>query len=161
MGGPFWAGMARLCLLSLMLALAGCLEDAAQPPPHLQVPGGDAARGRALMAEHGCGSCHRIPGVRNATALLGPPLDEYARRGHVAGVLPNRPANLVAWLRDPPSIRPGTAMPAQGLDEAAARDMAAYLYTLGARGTATAAPVTPRPVPEALRLRRPRAEPSG
>ena len=43
---------------------------------------------------------------------------------------------LVAWLRDPPAISPGTAMPNLDLTEAQARDMAAYLYTLGARGAA-------------------------
>jgi cytochrome c1 len=36
----------------------------------------------------------------------------------------------VAWIRNPPAIDPLTAMPASGLGEAAARDVAAYLYTL-------------------------------
>ena len=40
------------------------------------------------------------------------------------------PANLVAWLMDPPAIDPLTAMPATGISEAEARDVAAYLYTL-------------------------------
>jgi cytochrome c len=125
-------------LLPALLLLAAC-EDAA-PPPHLHVAGGDPARGRAAMTELGCGACHRIPGVRNARAMVGPPLDDYAQRGYVAGKLPNRPANLVAWLRDPPAISPGTAMPYLGLTEAQARDMAAYLYTLGARGAAVYPP---------------------
>jgi cytochrome c1 len=120
----------RRLLLPLLL-LAAC--DDAPPPPHLHVAGGDAARGRTTMTELGCGACHRIPGVGNARAMVGPPLDDYAQRGYVAGVLPNQPGNLVAWLRDPPAIRPGTAMPYLGLTEAQARDMAAYLYTLGAR----------------------------
>jgi cytochrome c1 len=37
---------------------------------------------------------------------------------------------LTAWLRDPPAIDPATLMPAMGLSEPEARDMAAYLYTL-------------------------------
>jgi cytochrome c1 len=117
-----------------MLLLLGCGEDAAEPPAHLRVAGGDPGRGQAAMVELGCGACHRIPGVRNARAMVGPPLDDYAQRGYVAGLLPNRPANLIAWLRDPPAISPGTAMPNLELSEAQARDMAAYLYTLGARG---------------------------
>ncbi|GGG23948.1 hypothetical protein GCM10010964_10150 [Caldovatus sediminis] len=88
----------------------------------------------------GCGACHRIPGVRNARAMVGPPLDAFAQRGYVAGVLPNRPANLLAWLRNPPAINPMTAMPDLGLTEAEARDIAAYLYTLGARGAAVYPP---------------------
>lgn len=119
-------------LFPLLLLLAGCDEAAA--PPHLHVAGGDPVRGRAAMTELGCGACHRIPGVGNARAMVGPPLHDYAQRGYVAGVLPNRPGNLIAWLRDPPAIRPGTAMPYLGLSDAQARDMAAYLYTLGAGG---------------------------
>jgi cytochrome c1 len=45
-------------------------------------------------------------------------------------MLPNTPQNLVAWIRDPPGIDPLTAMPASGMSEAEARDVAAYLYTL-------------------------------
>ena len=37
---------------------------------------------------------------------------------------------LTAWLRDPPALDPGTAMPAQGLSAPEAQDVAAYLYTL-------------------------------
>lgn len=129
--------MRRALLLPLLLL--GACEDAA-PPPHLQVAGGDPQRGRAAMTEIGCGACHRIPGVRNARAMVGPPLDDYAQRGYVAGLLPNRPANLIAWLRDPPGISPGTAMPNLGLTDAEARDMAAYLYTLGARHAAVYPP---------------------
>jgi cytochrome c1 len=36
----------------------------------------------------------------------------------------------VAWLLDPPQIDPLTAMPAPGISEAEARDVAAYLYRL-------------------------------
>jgi cytochrome c len=122
----------RPLLRLLPLLLGGCLGEG-EPPSHLAVPGADPARGQALMREHGCGACHRIPGVRQARAMVGPPLDDYALRGYVAGVLPNRPANLIAWLRDPPAITPATAMPNLGLTEQEARDMAAYLYTLGAR----------------------------
>lgn len=130
--------------LLLLLPLAACLEEQ-EPPPHLTVPGGDAARGRELMLGYGCGACHRIPGVRNARAMVGPPLDDYAQRGYIAGLLPNRTANLVAWLRDPPALRPGTAMPDLDIAQEEALHMAAYLYTLGA---AEAAPYPPGRQPE-------------
>lgn len=128
-------------LLLLLLTLAACDEA---PPAALRVAGGDAQRGRALAAEHGCGACHRIPGVAGAVSLAAPPLEEWARRGWLAGRFPNTPEVMVAWLRDPQALSPGTAMPALGLDEAAARDIAAHLFTLGAART--------EPVPPGMRL---------
>jgi cytochrome c1 len=68
--------------------------------------------------------------VSGAHGRVGPPLTGFARRSFIAGRLPNTPENLVAWVRDPPAIDPATAMPALGLDERAARDVAAYLYEL-------------------------------
>ncbi len=118
-------------IAGLMMALLGtaCREEA---PPHLRLAGGEAERGRAVIRAHGCGACHVIPGIEGAVAWVGPPLMEWARRGYVAGRLPNAPENLVAWLRNPEAISAGSAMPNLGLTEAEARDAAAYLYTLGA-----------------------------
>jgi cytochrome c len=78
----------------------------------------------------GCGSCHVIPGIHNAKGLVGPPLMFFSRRTMIAGELPNSPENLVRWLKDPPSVEPGTAMPDLGLTDKQAQDVAAYLYTL-------------------------------
>jgi cytochrome c1 len=44
--------------------------------------------------------------------------------------MPNTPGNLIRWIRNPRSVEPGTAMPALGLSEREARDIAAYLYEL-------------------------------
>ena len=52
--------------------------------------------------------------------LVGPPLD-VRHRVYVGGVVPNTPDNLVAWIMDPPSIDPLTAMPPSGVSEAEAR----------------------------------------
>lgn len=112
----------------LALLLVGCEGD--EPPPHLRVAGGDPESGRALIAAQGCTACHRIPGIRMPQGSVGPRLGNFGRRAYIAGHLPNRPAVLVAWLRDPPAIDPGTAMPALGLTEAEAQHIAAYLYTL-------------------------------
>jgi cytochrome c2 len=116
--------------LALAALLGACEEPA--PPPHLRQAGTAPERGRAVIHAHGCGACHVIPGVEGAVSWVGPPLMEWARRGYVAGRLPNAPEHLVAWLRDPQGISPGSAMPSLGLTEAEARDAAAYLYTLGA-----------------------------
>jgi cytochrome c2 len=91
---------------------------------------GNPSRGAALMAWYGCGGCHSIPGISGANALVGPPLDHFVHRGYVAGMLRNTPDNLVRWIRDPQKVVPGNAMPALGIDEHDARDIAAYLYTI-------------------------------
>jgi cytochrome c2 len=92
--------------------------------------GGDPTRGVAEIGRVQCGACHQIPGVEHAVGLVGPPLNHFARRTMVAGMLPNTPDNLVHWLRDPQSVTPGNAMPSTDLNDQQARDIAAYLYTL-------------------------------
>ncbi len=94
------------------------------------VPGGNVERGRRAMELYGCGSCHTISGVSGATALVGPSLEHMANRSYVAGVMVNRPENMIAWILDPPKIDPLTAMPHLGVTEQDARDIASYLYTL-------------------------------
>jgi mono/diheme cytochrome c family protein len=123
----------RLAALVVAGALAGC-SDAPAIPDHLRIAGAEPERGRALIHAYGCGTCHRIEGVRGARGTVGPPLDHFAQRSVVAGILPNTPRVLVSWLIDPPALEPRTAMPAVGLDESQARDVAAYLYTLGSAG---------------------------
>lgn len=97
-----------------------------------QVPGGDPARGHDIIASgtYGCTACHTIPGIRGPKGVVGPPLAGMARRGFIAGQLPNRPDVLVAWLQNPPALVPGTGMPNVGLGADQARDVAAYIYTL-------------------------------
>ena len=92
------------------------------------VLGGDPTRGRQAINAYGCGSCHRIPGIRAARGVVGPGLDGFAERTYIAGILPNRPDNLVHWLIDPPRYAPDTAMPDMGIPLETAKDMAAYLY---------------------------------
>jgi cytochrome c len=91
---------------------------------------GDAARGRALVRQYECGACHVVPGVRGARSHVGPSLAGIGRRAYIARALPNQPEVLADFLRDPPGFAPGTLMPPVGLDERAARDIAAYLHTL-------------------------------
>ncbi len=111
----------------LCLAALGC-EGGRVPPSSMVATGGDAQRGATLIRAIGCGQCHVIPGVRGADGEVAPPLARFAQRTFIAGELPNTPDNLVRWLRDPPAIEPRTAMPALGLSEQQARDIAAYLY---------------------------------
>lgn len=99
-------------------------------PPDFEVPGGDAAAGRLVIEQYGCGACHTIPGVRGARGKVGPPLDTFARHPYIAGKFPNRPQLLIRFIQNPPALAPRTAMPALGISDAHARDIAAYLYEL-------------------------------
>jgi cytochrome c2 len=91
---------------------------------------GSPAHGAELIAEKGCGSCHMIPGIRGADALVGPPLIEMGRRIFVAGLLRNTQQNLAAWVFDPQRFVPGNAMPSTGLTPSDALDVAAYLESI-------------------------------
>ena len=113
---------------------AGADSAVAEVPrlPAADLTTADPVRGRAILASgvHGCAACHSIPGVRGANGVVGPPLGGMARRGFVAGQLPNRPDVLVAFLLDPPALVPSTGMPNTGLTREQALHIAAYLYTL-------------------------------
>ena len=93
---------------------------------------GDPTVGRRLVEAYGCGSCHIIPGVANSKGHVGPPLTKFGLRHYIAGAVLNTPDNLTLWLHDPESVEPGTAMPSVGATPEEARDMAAYLMSLGA-----------------------------
>lgn len=111
-------------------ALAVCLAACSDLPPPAPVVAGDIESGRLLLRQYGCGACHAIPGVATADGTVGPPLDRIARRVYLAGSLPNTPANLAQFIRDPQSAKPQTTMPDLGVGERHATDMVAYLYTL-------------------------------
>ncbi|PPA73320.1 cytochrome C [Achromobacter spanius] len=91
---------------------------------------GDAKAGRDALQQYLCVTCHAIPGVPGARHYVGPSLDGMADRSRIAGVVPNSPDSMQQWLLDPQRIKPGTAMPALGLREQDARDIAAFLQTL-------------------------------
>jgi cytochrome c len=117
-----------LVVVVAALTLAGCQDD--EPSARSTVAAGDPQLGRELMASYGCGSCHTIPGVKGANALVGPPLTSFAHRSYVAGQLANTPDNLTRWIQDPQLVEPGTAMPDLGVTAEEARNMAAHLLTL-------------------------------
>jgi cytochrome c1 len=114
--------------VALAVALAAACGD--ETPGARRVPDAEPERGRAVVAAIGCGACHDIPGVSGANGIVGPSLDGFGRRALIAGVVANEPATLARWVSDAPSIAPRTAMPALPIDETAARDVAAFLYTL-------------------------------
>ena len=122
----------RLLAAALLLAFAACgggMSESEQAAAEM-TDGGDPARGRAAIERYGCGTCHTIPGVSGADALVGPPLSQVASRSYVGGVLTNSPENMIRWIQDPRAVDSLTAMPTLGITDREARDIASYLYTL-------------------------------
>ncbi len=130
---PFEVVAPPLALVACALVLIGsACATGADPRPQSPalVAGGSPDAGREAIVEAGCGSCHRIAGVPNAHAMVGPPLDAWSRRAFIAGTLPNSETNLAAWIADPQAIRPGSAMPTLDLTDQEVRDIVAYLFSL-------------------------------
>lgn len=90
--------------------------------------GGDPSRAPALIRRYGCAGCHTIPGIPGADGKVGASLADLRSRVYIAGVAANASDNLIRWIVNPQALSPGTAMPATGITEAEARDVAAYLY---------------------------------
>jgi cytochrome c oxidase assembly factor CtaG/cytochrome c2 len=119
--------------LAVTLTLAALVLTACSSGPartNVRLGPGDAAVGKRAIQHYGCGSCHTIPGVRGARALVGPPLEHFSRRSYIAGHAANTPENLARWIGNPQSIEPGTVMPNLGVSEDEARNIAAYLESL-------------------------------
>ncbi len=123
--------LAAVAVVAAALALSSCRgNNPEEGSEYTADTGGSAANGRIVIEQRNCGTCHTIPGVPNARGLVAAPLFWFSRRTFIAGEVPNTPANLVQWVREPQAIEPRTAMPTLGLSEQEARDVAAYLYTL-------------------------------
>lgn len=120
---------------SLLLAAACATLAACDGPPDRTPTLGDAdsQRGRRLVMQHGCTACHAFPDVAWPRGTLGPSLEDFGRQGLIAGRLPNQPGVLMAFVRDAPSLVPGTAMPAFVMSDQDARDVTAYLVQLTPR----------------------------
>jgi cytochrome c oxidase subunit 2 len=98
---------------------------------------GDAARGAAIFKTAPCIACHTVKGV--SPGVIGPNLTHIGSRTTIAsGLYPNDHAHLVAWIKDAPMMKPGSAMmalgagftPAGGLTDQQIADIAAYLSAL-------------------------------
>ena len=128
------AFFAILAALIFVVALVGIVYEYVQQRTRLRMHAaaevnGDPRRGEAMFIQYGCGSCHALKDVRNATGMVGPPLDGVALRVIIGGHLSNTPENMEHWIRDPQQVSPGTAMPDLNVGEGDARDITAFLYT--------------------------------
>lgn len=108
---------------------AGSPTAAGQAAP-AKAPG-DPAAGQQAIAKYGCGGCHTIPGIQGANGTVGPSLAGVAKRPVIAGTSTQMtPDNLVKWIMNPPSVKPGTTMPVLGVNQTDAQNIASYLLTL-------------------------------
>lgn len=119
--------IARTFAIVLAVMTAAC-----KPPPEGRHDLDKAAvtRGRQLVAQVGCTACHAFPEIAWPQGRAGPSLLAFDGRGPIAGALPNTPANVAAFVRNAPAVKPGSPMPAMPLSESEARDVAAYLHGL-------------------------------
>jgi len=90
---------------------------------------GDASQAPKWIRRYGCGGCHTISGITGADGKVGAPLQNMRQRVYIAGIIPNTADNLVQWIVNPQSFSSQTAMPATGITEREARDVAAFLYS--------------------------------
>ena len=125
---PSYRAVCPFALVVVVTVLAsGCKP---QEKEQAQARTAQLERGRLLLAQYQCGSCHTIPDVQAARGRTGPTLVAFGRRSYIAGQVPNRPEPLARWLVAPAAVVPGTTMPAMGVSPEDARDMAAYLLAL-------------------------------
>jgi cytochrome c len=114
-------------LILFLAGLAACGPDR-RDTLRSRMIGGDPELGKAALYRYGCGACHTISGVAGAHGRVGPHLTGVAQRWYLAGMIPNTPDNMVAWIMNPQRINPDTIMPFLNVPESDARDMVAYLY---------------------------------
>ncbi|EJC84040.1 cytochrome c2 [Rhizobium leguminosarum bv. trifolii WSM2297] len=119
------------CALSLTAALA--LTDfyrgrSERQASAIAMTKGNPSRAAVIFRRYGCSGCHTIPGIEGADGKVGGDLSGLRERVYIAGVLNNSADNLVGWIVAPQAYSPKTAMPATGISEKEARDLAAYLY---------------------------------
>jgi cytochrome c oxidase subunit II len=102
------------------------LAAAAEPAPETGVE-----RGRELFLASGCAGCHRVRGLVELGSV-GPDLTHFgSRRTLGAGIAPNRPELVAAWIADPAAIKPGVQMPGYAmLPEAEIAAIAEFLSAL-------------------------------
>ncbi len=133
------------------------MKDAPAPPPAVDTtqaavaqPAADPAagavqetleeQGRRIFLSRSCIACHTVANT-TARGAVGPSLTRFGARPTVgAGARPNTLDNVIQWIRDPRSLKPGALMPGAqseaggfpptGLTDEEVRVVAAWLVSL-------------------------------
>jgi cytochrome c oxidase subunit 2 len=102
----------------------------AQQQPAVTPTDPAAVEGAQLIQNRGCSGCHAIAGT-GATGTVGPNLTHFASRTTFAGsIFRNTPEDLRTWLKDPPTVKPGSVMPNLKLNDHELDVLVAYLQSL-------------------------------
>jgi cytochrome c oxidase subunit 2 len=89
-----------------------------------------ASEGQRIFEATACVNCHAVAGTP-ARGRFGPDLTHLMSRDTIAaGIAENNHENLRLWIQDPSRLKPGSLMPAMGLDEHDLNAVTAYLETL-------------------------------
>jgi cytochrome c oxidase subunit 2 len=87
-------------------------------------------RGHEVFMASTCAMCHAVNGTQ-AGGRHAPDLTHLASRSHLAaGVLPNTPKALAAWISDPQAFKPGSNMPGHRFPAEDLQALVAYLQAL-------------------------------
>lgn len=136
MSNPLASALGRVAVTTVLLVAASAAFGTAnvvhdkhtQAATARMMTGGDPDRAPRIFRRYGCAGCHTIAGIPGADGQAAAPLTGLSKRVYIAGVLENRPDNLIAWIVSPQRFSQQTAMPQSGISEQEARDLAAYLY---------------------------------
>jgi cytochrome c oxidase subunit 2 len=96
-----------------------------------QLPSATAvSAGRRVFESTACVNCHAVSGTP-AKGVFGPDLTHLMSRDTIAsGAAPNTQEKLRLWIRNPDAIKPGSKMPAMGLNDRDLDAVTAYLEAL-------------------------------
>src|SRR5258708_38534666 len=91
---------------------------------------GALSAGQRVFESTACVNCHTVSGT-SAKGRFGPDLTHLMSRDTIAaGAASNTPDKLRLWIKNPDAIKPGSKMPAMGLNDQELDAVTAYLGTL-------------------------------
>jgi cytochrome c oxidase subunit II len=117
-------------LAEARIAMAAVPNAAATLPTEAPDNAVDARNGQLVFERQACISCHAVAGTV-ANGRYGPDLTHLMSRDTLgAGAMANTPGNLLGWIADPSTFKPGCLMPAMHLGDRQNAQITAYLLTL-------------------------------
>lgn len=133
--GEHWSRCAEFCGLQhanmqllVVVESPSEFEDWMSRQQAIAEPQGDLAlQGRELFVSADCVACHALRG-QGAAGTDGPDLTTLPQRRTLGAMsMENTPENLISWITDPDSVKPGVDMPATALSQDELDALLAYL----------------------------------